>query len=114
MEAHDKLGHQGTTHTYCLIKWQYYWKGMNKEIRKYIANCTLCCREKVKVQSYPLQMTELPEQPFDKIVIDLVSECETSTLASKHILTNHQSSHRMAEGPPHTKQVNEDYSVNIP
>ena len=61
MEADDKLGYQGATHTYCLIKCQYYWKGMNKGIRKYIANCTLCCREKSKVQSYPLQMTEIPE-----------------------------------------------------
>ena len=41
-EAHDKLGHQGNSHTYCLIKHQYYWKGMNKDIRKYIANCILC------------------------------------------------------------------------
>ena len=61
MEAHDKLSHQGATHTYCLIKCQYYWKGMNKYIRKYIANCTLCCREKAKAQSYLLQMTEIPE-----------------------------------------------------
>ena len=87
VETHDKLGHQGATHTYCLIKCQYYWKGMNKDIRKYIANCTLCCREKAKVQSYPLQMTEIPEQPFDKIIIDLVTECETSTSGNKHILT---------------------------
>ena len=42
VEAHDKLGHQGNNHTYCLIKHQYYWKGMNKDIRKYIANCVLC------------------------------------------------------------------------
>ena len=26
VEAKDKLGHQGNTHTYCLIKCQYYWK----------------------------------------------------------------------------------------
>ena len=32
VEAHDKLGHQGNSHTYCLIKQQYYWKGMNKDI----------------------------------------------------------------------------------
>ena len=32
VEAHDKLGHQGNTHSYCLIKRQYYWKGMNKDI----------------------------------------------------------------------------------
>ena len=42
VEAHDKLGHQGNNCTYCLIKQQYYWKGMNKDIRKYIANCALC------------------------------------------------------------------------
>ena len=48
VEAHGKLSHQGATHTYCLIKCQYYWKGMNKDIRKYIAQCTLCHREKQK------------------------------------------------------------------
>ena len=42
MEAHDKLGHQGKSCTYCLIKCQYYWNGMNKDIRKYIVNCILC------------------------------------------------------------------------
>ena len=42
VEAHDKLGHQGNSCTYCLIKCQYYWKGMNKDIWKYIANCVLC------------------------------------------------------------------------
>ena len=87
VEAHDKLGHQGNTHTYCLIKWQYYWKEMNKDIHKYIANCALCCREKAKIQNYPLQMMEIPDRPFNKIAIDLVTECETSTSGNKHILT---------------------------
>ena len=32
VEAHDKVGHQGNSCTYCLIKCQYYWKGMNKYI----------------------------------------------------------------------------------
>ena len=48
VEAHDKLGHQGTTHTYCLIKCQYYWKGMKKDIRKYIVNSTLSAEKKLK------------------------------------------------------------------
>ena len=86
-EAHNKLGHQGNSCTYCLIKRQYYWKGMNKDIRKYISNCILCQREKAKVQHYPLQMTEIPDRPFNKIAIDLVTECETSTSGNKHILT---------------------------
>ena len=86
MEAHDKLGHQGNNRTYCLIKCQYYWKGMNKDIRKYIANCALCRRDKAKVQQYPLQMTEIPDRPFDNIAIDLVTDCKTSTSGNKHML----------------------------
>ena len=86
-EALDKLGHQGTSHTYCLIKCQYYLKGMNKDIRKYLANCTLCHTDKAEVQAYPLQMTEIPDRPFDKIAIDLITECKTSNSGNKHILT---------------------------
>ena len=32
-------------------------------------------------------MTEIPGRPFDKIAIDLATECETSTSGKKHILT---------------------------
>ena len=32
-------------------------------------------------------MTEIPDRPFDKIVIDLITECETSTSGNKYILT---------------------------
>ena len=85
VETHNKLGHQGNSHTYCLIKRQYSWKGVNKDIRKYIANCILCQREKAEVQQYPLQMMEIPDRPFDKIAVDLVTE--TSTSGNNHILT---------------------------
>ena len=60
---------------------------MNKDICKYIANCALYHREKAKVQNYPLQMMEIPNRPFDKIAINLVTECETSISGNKHILT---------------------------
>ena len=32
-------------------------------------------------------MTEIPDRPFDKIAINLVTNCKTSTLGNKHILT---------------------------
>ena len=40
-----------------------------------------------KVQAYPLQMMENLECPFDKITVDLVTECKLSTSGNKHILT---------------------------
>ena len=32
-------------------------------------------------------MMEIPNRPFDKIAIDLITECKTSTCGNKHILT---------------------------
>ena len=32
-------------------------------------------------------MTEIPDRPFDKIAINLVTNCKTSTSGNKHILT---------------------------
>ena len=32
-------------------------------------------------------MTEIPDRPFDKIAIDFITECETSTSGNKHIPT---------------------------
>ena len=32
-------------------------------------------------------MAEIPDRPFDKIAMDLVTECKTSTSGNKHILT---------------------------
>ena len=33
-------------------------------------------------------MTEILDRPLDKIAIDLITECETSTSGNKHILTS--------------------------
>ena len=60
---------------------------MNKDIWKYITNCTLCHREKAKIHHYPLQMMEIPDRPFDKIAFDLITECDTLPSGNKHILS---------------------------
>ena len=60
---------------------------MNKNICKYITNCALCKREKVRRQIYPLQMTDTPDRPFDKKAIDLITDLNISTLGNQHILT---------------------------
>ena len=52
---------QGNNRTYSLIKRQYYWKGMAKDVKDYIQRCLACQQEKARVQSYPLHMTEIPD-----------------------------------------------------
>ena len=56
---------------------------MNKDIHKCINNCALCKREKVRTQVYPLQMTDIPEKPFEK----LVSNLNVSVSGNRYILT---------------------------
>ena len=46
VETHDKMGHQGNNRTYSLIKQQYYWKGMAKEVKDYIQRWLACRQEK--------------------------------------------------------------------
>ena len=52
-----------------------------------INNCALCKREKARTQVYPLQMRDIPDRPFIKIAIDLVSDLNISTSGNQHILT---------------------------
>ena len=42
---------------------------------------------KANIQNYPFQMMEVPDRPFNKIAVELVTECATSTSGNKHILT---------------------------
>ena len=60
---------------------------MNKDIRKYIASCSLCHREKGQGPDLPTTNDRDSRQTFDRIAINLVVECETPTLGNKHILT---------------------------
>ena len=60
---------------------------MNKDIHKYIDNCTLCKGEKARTQVYPPQMRGIPEGPFDKIAIDLVSDLNISASRNLHTIT---------------------------
>ena len=60
---------------------------MNKDICKYINNCALCKREKARTQVYPLQMKDIPDKPFNKIVIDLASDLNMSTSGNQHIIS---------------------------
>ena len=87
VKAHNESGHQGVNRIYQRIKWQYYWKCMNKDICKYIANSTICKREKTNMQMYALQMMDIPDQPFNMIAIDLITHLNISTSGNQQILT---------------------------
>ena len=40
--VHDELGHNGTAHTYMILRRSYYLKGMKSFISTYVKRCDLC------------------------------------------------------------------------
>ena len=60
---------------------------MAKDVKDYIQRCPACQQEKAQVQSYPLCMMEIPDRPFNKIAMDLVTDFTESNKGNKHILT---------------------------
>ena len=85
-EMHDRLGHFGIGKTYSMIKRYYYWPKMIKHIQKHVSSCSLCRRENLQTQKYQLQTTEIPDQPFAKVGIDLIVDLEISHKGNKNIL----------------------------
>ena len=58
-----------------------------QEYQEIYSSMLTLLQKKAKVLAYPPQMTKIPECPFNKIAIDLVTVCETSSSGNKHILT---------------------------
>ena len=75
IKVHDNLGHKGVNKTYHVNITGRVWA---RTSHKYINNCAFCKRGKAKTQGYLLQMTDIPDRPFDKIAIDLVSDLNIS------------------------------------
>ena len=48
------------------------------------------------MQMYPLQVTDIPDWPLDKIAADLIMDLNVLTPGNQHILTHYQSSYRVA------------------
>lgn len=52
-----QLGVYATTHTLVLVVW---WKGLTKDIREYVRNCSICQKIEPKNVAYPVKMLPLP------------------------------------------------------
>ena len=85
-EMHDRFGHFGIGKTYSLIKRYYFCPKMIKNISQHVESCSLCRREKLTVDKYQLQTTEIPDQPFAKVGIDLIVDLDVSHKGNKNIL----------------------------
>ena len=72
--AHNKLGHNGISHTYAMLKRLYYWKGMKVSITKHVKNCAFCQKRNPQVVPYAKLHFDTATFPMEFISMDLIGE----------------------------------------
>lgn len=81
-------GHAGQNRLYAKIRSLFYWKGMKRDIAKFVQNCTNCNvnkpRNKVKV---PLCITSTPQKPFDIVIVDTIGKLPKSNNGNFYAIT---------------------------
>ncbi len=82
-ECHDipTSGHLGSAKTLELVKRQFYWNAMDKEVKDYVTTCLQCQRDKPSNQPPIglLQPLPIPERPWSSVSMDLITQLPRTT-----------------------------------
>lgn len=74
---HDALGHAGTRQLAAYLKQFFHWRGLDSDVRLFVAQCDACQRRKL-VMAQPPPMTEpVIRGPFEHVHVDLCGPFET-------------------------------------
>ena len=86
--AHNKLGHNGISRTYAMLKQLYYWKGMKASIIKHVRSCDICQKCNLQVVPYAKLHFDTATFSMEFISMDLVGELYPPSKAGhKYALT---------------------------
>ena len=81
-ENHDNqtAGQTGAERTYLKHHRRYYWKGMYRDVKKYVQSCDNCQRTKPSLQKNAglLQPLPIPDRPWCDISMDFIMELPAS------------------------------------
>ena len=85
---HSATGHMGTRKTHHIIAERFYWRGMRRQIRAFIAGCDKCMR-RVRVPPRHRRYTFHggDEAPNNKIAVDIVGPLTTTKNGATYIMT---------------------------
>ncbi|KAK8756781.1 hypothetical protein V5799_000517 [Amblyomma americanum] len=88
-ELHDlpTAGHLGVSRTYDRVRRRFFWPGLYRSVRRYVASCDLCQRRK-RPSTLPaglLQPIDVPLEPFYRVGLDLLGPFPTSCSGNRWI-----------------------------
>lgn len=69
--AHDSLlaGHLGTQRTLARVTSEFWWPGIQSDVRRFCQSCDICQRtvHKGKIKNVPLERMPLIDEPFQRV-----------------------------------------------
>ena len=112
--VHELMGgdHVGVDRTYNQAYTRYFWRGMYRDIRLYVRQCEVCNRCKPssslssRIATYPL-----PNRPFERVHMDLLTNFSESDRGNKHLLVVVDELTRFVEAVPVKKKTAEEVGV---
>lgn len=83
-------GYQGVNNTVGIVAEEFFWPGMQGDIKRYVRSCNICQRavKNEKVDKVPLDTMPKIATPFQREVIDLIGTiASVSNSAKRYIST---------------------------
>ena len=85
--VHDERAHPGRDETLRQLRLKYFWSSMRQDVKAYISKCHNCAIYKGHTKSpHPIGLYPIPQQPFSRIHLDLLTNLTESSSGYKHIL----------------------------
>ena len=90
--AHESImsGHMGTMRTVSRVLSEFYWPGVQSDVKRFCQSCDICQRTvaKGRITKVPLQQMPLIDEPFQRVAVDLIGPLHPITdRGNRYILT---------------------------
>ena len=79
--------HRGQDNTYHALARDFYWRGMGKATKRWVARCLECRKHKSTNQQHGLMHTRFYDKPMNVLGIDFVGPFPKSSNGNRYILT---------------------------
>ena len=86
MHDHPDRAHPGRDETIRRMKELFFWKNMYTDVKQYVASCNVCNSYKGSTVKAPLGSYPIPQSPFERVSVDILSGLQLTLRGNRHIL----------------------------
>ena len=86
MHDHPDRAHPGRDESIRKVKELFFWKNLYSDVKNYVSTCNICNSHKGSTNKAPLGTFPIPQAPFERVAIDVLSGFQMTIRGFRHIL----------------------------